>query len=259
MHFVRGAALALFCGVTALAQNAGTPTMPQGLEADVKALMVRGEEAYNSNKNELAFKIFSQAAETGNVDAMMYMGVMYGDGRGVSRNYGLALNWFLKAAEAGNGQAMCNVGVLYFQGVGLPKNYTEAMRWFVKSSTTGNSEAIFNVGVMLRDGQGVAANADEALKWFLKADLGYPAATNAIGVLYQQGKAVERDYTQAMDYYKRAAERGNVPAMYNIGVLYEGGLGVMRSREQAIVWYKKAAEAKSDDARAALKSLGVTQ
>src|SRR5580658_87290 len=168
MNLVRGAALALFCGVTALAQNAGTPQIAEGLQVDVKALMVRGEEAYNSGKNELAFKIFTQAAEAGDVEAMMYLGVMYGDGRGTNRNYGTALNWFLKAADAGNGQAMCNVGVLYFQGVGLPQNYIEAMRWFVKSAVTGNSEAIFNVGVMLRDGLGLPANADEALKWFLK-------------------------------------------------------------------------------------------
>jgi TPR repeat protein len=70
---------------------------------------------------------------------------------------------------------------------------------------------------------------------------------------------VERDYSEAMNYYTEAAGQGNVPAMYNIGVLYEGGLGVAMDRDQAITWYKKAAAAGSDDAKSALKSLGASQ
>ena len=83
------------------------------------------------------------------------------------------------------------MGILYYQGVGLPKNYVEAMRWFIKSAVTGNTEAMFNVGVMLRDGLGLPPNYQEALKWFLKADPSDSFATNAIGVLYQEGKGVD--------------------------------------------------------------------
>jgi TPR repeat protein len=45
--------------------------------------------------------------------------------------------------------------------------------------------------------------------------------------------------------------------MYNIGVLYEGGLGVQMDKDKAIAWYKKAAAGDSEDAKVALKSLGV--
>jgi TPR repeat protein len=251
--------LGLWCGSAAFAQNPGTPDVAQGLQVDVKGLMVRGEEAYNAHKDDLALKIFHEAAAAGDVEAMMYLGVMFGEGRGATRNYGSALNWFLKAAEAGNGQAMCNIGVLYFQGVGLPRNYTEALHWFVKSAVTGNSEAMFNIGAMERDGLGVPKSDAEALRWFLKAHPGDVSATNAIGVFYQQGRAVERDYSEAMNYYRQAAGQGNSAAMYNIGVLYEGGLGVTMDKDQAIAWYKKAAAANSDDAKTALKNLGASQ
>src|SRR6202042_1377454 len=101
--FLLAAAIGMLCGVPAMAQNAGTPTLPQGLQADVKALMVRGVEAYSTGNNSVALQIFHQAAAAGDVEAMMYLGVMYGSGRGITRNYGTALNWFLKAADAGNG------------------------------------------------------------------------------------------------------------------------------------------------------------
>ena len=65
----------LLCGALGVAQNAGTPTLPQGLQVDVKALMVRGEQAYNAGNNVVAEKIFHQAAEAGDVEAMMYLGV----------------------------------------------------------------------------------------------------------------------------------------------------------------------------------------
>jgi hypothetical protein len=95
------------------------------------------------------------------------------------------------------------------------------------------------------------------MKWFLKADAGDNSATNAIGVLYQQGLGVPVDYAQAMSWYRKAADAGNATAMYNLGVLFEGGLGVEKNRDQAIAWYKKAAAGNNEDARAALKSLDV--
>jgi hypothetical protein len=75
--------------------------------------------------------------------------------------------------------------------------------------------------------------------------------------LYQQGLGVPADYTEAMGWYRKAADSGNDTAMYNIGALWEGGLGVTADRDEAIVWYRKAAAAGNEPAKDALKSLGV--
>jgi len=66
---------------------------------------------------------------------------------------------------------------------------------------------------------------------------------------------VDRDYAEAMTWYRKAADKGNATAMYNVGVLYENGFGVHMDTDKAIEWYKKAAADNSEDAKAALKAL----
>jgi len=164
----------------------------------------------------------------GNVDAMMYLGVLYGTGRGATWT-ATAMAWFRHAAEARTVSHVQHRS-LYLQGLGVPKSYSEAMTWFGKAQSFGNAEAMFNVGVLYRDGLGVPVNYADAMKWFRRAaGEGDITAVNAIGVLYQQGLGVPVNYAESMSWYRRAADAGNDTAMYNVGVLLEGGLGVTRT------------------------------
>jgi hypothetical protein len=45
---------------------------------------------------------------------------------------------------------------------------------------------------------------------------------------------------QAMDWYLKGANAGDVRAMCGIGDLYDRGLGVQRDEGQALAWYRKA-------------------
>jgi TPR repeat protein len=62
------------------------------------------------------------------------------------------------------------------------------------------------------------------------------------GVRAADGVGVPRDYATAARYYRKAAEKGHVPAQYNLAYLFENGLGVKRDCKQAAFWYRKAAE-----------------
>lgn len=62
-----------------------------------------------------------------------------------------------------------------------------------------------------------------------------------------------KDYTAAMERYRRAAAKGNAEANFMIGLMYSNGEGVERSNEEAIAWYRKAADAGH---RAAQRELG---
>ena len=53
----------------------------------------------------------------------------------------------------------------------------------------------------------------------------------------------EQKYDEARRYYTRAAELGNVDAMWVLGILYENGQGVKQDYVQARAWYQKAADA----------------
>jgi len=55
------------------------------------------------------------------------------------------------------------------------------------------------------------------------------------------GQGTDRDYYQAVDYYRKAAESGYAPAQARLGSCYYFGRGVLRNYETALHWYKKAA------------------
>jgi len=60
--------------------------------------------------------------------------------------------------------------------------------------------------------------------------------------MYSQGKAVDRNYSYAMYWYRRAAARGDARSMYNMGIAYEYGRGVERDDATAASWFGRAAD-----------------
>ena len=63
-----------------------------------------------------------------------------------------------------------------------------------------------------------------ARDWYKKAaDLGDLAAMVDLGLLYENGQGVAPDYAAAGDWFQRAAQKGNTDAMTDLGALYAGG------------------------------------
>lgn len=59
--------------------------------------------------------------------------------------------------------------------------------------------------------------------------------------MYQNGLGVERNVEQALVWYEKAVESGNIPAANNIGALYcEGGL--RHDLNMAEKWFRWGAE-----------------
>jgi len=65
-----------------------------------------------------------------------------------------------------------------------------------------------------------------------------PDAQNNLGVMYQNGRGVRQDDSQAVRWYRKAAEQGYASAQNNLGLMYVNGEGV----PQAVKWFRKAAE-----------------
>ena len=63
-----------------------------------------------------------------------------------------------------------------------------------------------------------------------------------LGVIYFQGNGVPVDYTRGLFLLRNAADRNESHAQYNLGYAYESGTGVPQSKQQAIEWYTKAVE-----------------
>ncbi len=94
----------------------------------------------------------------------------------------------------------------------------------------------------------------KAFEWYKKAaELGQVDAMCNLGVCYDYGKGVDKDEAKAFEWYKKAAEFGQVDAMRNLGNCYANGDSVAKDEAKAFEWYKKAAEFGQVDA---MRNLG---
>src|ERR1022692_1473847 len=60
------------------------------------------------------------------------------------------------------------------------------------------------------------ATAKEVRK---SAEAGNASAQNRLGLLYDEGLGVPQDYSQAKEWFEKAAKRGHVGAQVNLGTL----------------------------------------
>jgi uncharacterized protein len=112
--------------------------------------------------------------------------------------------------------------------------------------------AVLAVAVAVSNAQ---AGLDPAL--VAKANDGDAAAQVQVGEAYAAGKGVERDPQQAVGWYRKAADQGNVIAELHLAVLYRDGAGKSFPRDvgQAAAWYRKAADQGDSGAQGTLGML----
>ena len=77
---------------------------------------------------------------------------------------------------------------------------------------------------------------------FLSAEKGDPQSQYNLGLMYEHGKGVPQDYTEARKYYRLASEQGNALAQLNLGVIYDKGQGVTQNQKEAVRLYRLSAE-----------------
>ena len=121
------------------------------------------------------------------------------------------------------------------------------------------ADALYNIAVNYQNGLG-GLKKDEAtaLEWYRKAaDKGYADAMNRIGRYYDEGLgSLKKDEATALEWYRKAADKGNASALYNIAGYYQLGLGGLKKDEAtALEWYRKAADKGHADAAEMLKQL----
>ena len=69
-----------------------------------------------------------------------------------------------------------------------------------------------------------------------------PPHSTTLAVMYYNGDGVVQDYREAVKWYTKAAQQGDVNAQYNLGVMYDKGEGVEKDDREAVKWYTKAVE-----------------
>jgi len=115
------------------------------------------------------FRLYTEAAQSGNVLAAYNLGVAYRDGLGIQPDVQQALGWFEKAAAEGDDTAAFNIGAIYDEGQLLPADDQTAIAWYDLAAQRGNKDAMINLGLMYESGEGIDANAQKAAEMYRKA------------------------------------------------------------------------------------------
>ena len=83
----------------------------------------------------------------------------------------------------------------------------------------------------------------EAVEWYRKAaEMGDSKAQCNLGYMYDNGYGVDQDYSEALKWYQKSVEQGNSRAQNNLGSMYQNGLGVSQDYSEAVNLYRKAAD-----------------
>ena len=91
---------------------------------------------------------------------------------------------------------------------------------------------------------GLQKNYEQAVAWYRKAaEAGNANGMRNLGYMYYYGLGLAVDNQKAVYWYLRSAEAGNALGMAFLGDMYKTGTGVDKDPKQALGWFRKAAEA----------------
>jgi TPR repeat protein len=110
------------------------------------------------------------------------------------------------------------------------------------SADEGYVPAMLNLGYLYEAGKVVRLNYTEAYNWFKQAaDLGVVEAQLQLGGCYEYGLGVTPDLSMAARYYRLSAGQTNFVAMKSLGYLLENGYGIEKNEDAARHWFLRAA------------------
>jgi hypothetical protein len=132
---------------------------------------------------------------------------------GVQQGDAKAVKWWRLAADQGDADAQVLLGLMYANGEGVAQDYAEAVKWWRLAADQGDANAQVLLGTMYANGEGVAQDYAEAVKWWrLAADQGDANAQVLLGTMYANGEGVAQDYILSHMWFNLAAAQGNVIA-----------------------------------------------
>ncbi|MBC7916701.1 MAG: SEL1-like repeat protein [Rhodoferax sp.] len=194
--------------------------------------------ASSNLRDKRNFERTLKEARIGTLEAQYELALMYANGVGVAVDVGKAIQWLQQAATKGLSSAQFLLATRYLSGIGVERDETAALQWLTKAAAQGNAKALYRLGRFLE-----SPHRDAALKCLgLAAQAGLPEAQWAWArATLGSGNAPPELMRQAYDYLVEVAEQGMPAAQNALGELYLQGRMVAVDTEQALDWYRRAA------------------
>jgi uncharacterized protein len=212
------------------------------------------EDAQAAEKRDdkaTAIPIYRSLAEKGDVGAQKRLGFFYEIGWGVERDWLEAAKWLSKALEAGDEAAAGRLGFIgrnwrfMHAGSQPPPIVFELIE---KAAKKGNDTAQFSLGAMNYPIGDLSfdetkGNLHEALIWYRRAaEQGDIDSQIALALAYADGIGVPQDYIEAHKWYNLAASRVQYADMRNDFIERRDALARMMTPAQIAKAQKLARE-----------------
>ncbi len=170
------------------------------------ALLARATAA--SGDIDRAVTLYRQAAERGDLRAMVSLAQLTDSGTGVAQDPQAALALYERAASAGSPDAKINLAISLFEGAGVTQDQERAIGLLREAAALGSAKATFNLGVLAQSG--VTDDPGEALGLFQTAAReGEVEGYRAAAILLDEGRGVPRDPEAAANMLLRGAAEDN--------------------------------------------------
>lgn len=127
----------------------------------------------------------------------------------------------------------------------------EAQDSVILKAVKGDAEAQFKLACYYFWGKaGIPKDQSQAVYWFRKAaEQGHNIAQFNLGSCYKNGDGVIKDQSQAVYWYHEAAKHGLIEALNKLGYCYLIGDGTPKDYFQAVRYFREAAEQGMKDAQ----------
>ena len=120
----------------------------------------------------------------------------------------------------------------------------EELQSLEDKASAGDPEAQTTLAIALHVASLLRRDDAEALRLLHKAaDQEFMAAQESLGIFSEVGIGMQQPApTEALAWYKKAAEQGSLDAATNIALMYDDGIGIPKDPAQAMIWFRQAAE-----------------
>ena len=224
-----------------------------GLSRTLDSLVTWGSIEYK--KYDELYRTLKNKATEGEVESQYKLGLLYHNGKGVTKNDYEAAKWLKLAAEKGHTQSQYYLGTILLETNSNNDNKILAFKWLKAAAQKGHILAQFTLGEMYKHGLGVAEDTELAFNWYNKsAQQGYKVAQLKLGECFEKGIGTKVNYVMAYKFYHEAATQNDSLAQLRLGYLYFYGNGIKRDKNQAKTWFLRASENGNTEAQYILNS-----
>lgn len=186
-----------------------------------------------------------QAAEQGNPDAQLQMGIACLTGEGLrEQDVERGRDWLSRAADNGQRDAARFLGMIYLRGMDIEADFERAAQLLGRAARAGDAEAALELAGFYGGARDEHFDAGKALQLLASAaDAGNARAMAHQAYCLCTGTLTDRDPVAGMRWHARAAAAGDGGAMLALAEAFRAGSLLPRDANRAFGMATAAASA----------------